>query len=118
MNPEFVRPDKLYPLNYGDGEIIMVSAKYDRIDHLKPMGEYVLRVYDDEHGMVGLYLDDEEDAKNIIEYAGLPLVEREWITQSEYDSCIKAKAQRLNDSMFDFSEIDEESIIAEYDEEE
>lgn len=102
MDPEFepVVPDQLFRVNIGNGDRedqhYMVNAKYDRIDLFTRYGQYVLKVMDEEDGLVSLYVD-EPTAFRVQDYAGLPIVPRDQITQSEYEAYLKAQATDLED---------------------
>jgi hypothetical protein len=85
-----IRPDQFYQLNPENGEhVFSVNAKYDRVDHFPELGHWILKVYDDEDGLVGLHVD-EATARAVIDYAELPVVERKFMYQSEYENYLKA----------------------------
>lgn len=98
-----IRKDELYPLNMvRGGEVINtyhVNAKYDRVDHFADLGCYILKIIDDEDGMMAVYLP-EDDAMRVVAEAELPLVERDFMFQTEYDGYLIAEANMLNDAMF------------------
>ena len=96
---ESVIPDALFQVNIAnpdaDGlENFMVNAKYDRIDHFVRYGQYVLKIMDDKAGLVSMYIS-EETALRVQNYAGLPIVSRDQIFQSEYDSYLRAQDSQL-----------------------
>jgi len=93
---ERVRPDQFYYLNpENGGEPFMVNAKYDSMHHFSWLGHWVLKVYDDEVGLMGLHID-EPTAKRIVAYAELPIVEREFIYQSEYEAYLQAQEKMMD----------------------
>lgn len=93
---ERIRPDKFYQLNPESGEEpYNVNAKYDRIDHFSWLGHWILKVWDDEHGLVGLHVD-EATAKQVIDYAELPVVERDFMYQSEYEAYLQAQEKMMD----------------------
>ena len=97
FNSRFVLPDTFYQLNIdGQGEEhhYMVSAKYDRIDLIKPLGHWMLKIFDDEVGLVTLHVD-EATARRVAEYADLPIVERDTLFKSEYEGYLIAAAQLM-----------------------
>ena len=94
---ERIRPDTFYPLNIDGGDRqYVINAKYDRLDVFPWLGHYVLKVYDDEQGLVSMHID-EATAKSIIDYTEIPLVEREFIYQSEYDGFLEAQQRAMDD---------------------
>ncbi len=103
MSKPDIRPDQLYSLNMvRGGEVIStysVNAKYDRVDFFPAIGCYILKIIDEEDGMLAVYLP-EEDAMRVIAEAELPLVERDYLFQSEYDGYLTAEANMLNDATF------------------
>lgn len=90
-----IRPDKFYQLNPENGEhTYLVNAKYDRADHFAELGHWILKIWDDEDGLVGLHVD-EATALQVIEYAELPVVERTFIYKSEYDNYLIAQQSMM-----------------------
>ena len=92
-----IRQDELFALNSeGLEEPLMVNAKYDRMDYFPQLGHWILKIYDDDNGMMGLHLD-EKNARAVVEYADLPIVERKFIYQSEYDNYLLAQESMMDD---------------------
>ena len=87
---ERIRPDTFYPLNIDGGDRqYVINAKYDRLDVFPWLGHYVLKVYDDEQGLVSMHLD--KPTAQIVAYrTEIPIVEREFIYQSEYNGYLEA----------------------------
>lgn len=96
-----VVPDEFYPVHIEGGDTFIVNAKYDRADFIKPLGHWMLKIYDDEKGLITLHVD-EKTARQVIEYAFLPLCERDTIFQSEFDGYLRAQ-ERLMDGWSDFT---------------
>ena len=96
---EEVRPDEFYPLTINDGETYIVNAKYDRIDYIPRLGAWMLKIYDDEVGLITMHLGETE-AMKVADVTELPVVPRDWIYESEYDGWIDAQASLLTDEMF------------------
>lgn len=97
-----IRPDDFYPINLvrDDNTIertVPVSSKYDRVDHYKPLGCYMLKLFDDEVGLMCVFVT-EENAMRVLAEAELPLVEREFIYKSEYEGYITSLQTTLDDS--------------------
>lgn len=93
-----VVPDELFQLNIeGEGEThhYMVGAKYDRIDLVRPLGHWMLKVFDDEKGLVTMHID-EATARRVAEFAFLPICERDTITESEFQGYLVA-AEKMMD---------------------
>ena len=92
-----VRPDEFYPLNIENTDRgYIVNAKYDRIDSFSWLGHYILKVFDDEQGLVSMHVS-EDTARAIIEYSEIPLVEREFIYQSEYDGYLESQQRAMDE---------------------
>jgi len=94
-----IRKDTLTPISIFDGEEhheFMVNARYDRIDHYAPLGVWILKIMDDESGMIE-GICSEEYARNIAKVALLPIVEREFIYETEHEMYLDAMGQRLDD---------------------
>lgn len=94
-----IRPDKLYevPMHDGDNDHeFMVSAKYDRIDVYRPLGIWILKMLDDEQGLIQAVME-EDQALKLAKFALLPIVEREFLYESEHELYMDAVAQRLDD---------------------
>lgn len=109
-----IRPDDLYPihLTHDDGNVertVPCNAKYDRVDVYKPLGLYMLKMFDDEVGLICAFIT-EENAMRAVAEAELPLVEREFIYKSEYEGYLEAQSTHITDDELDFH-IDEASII-------
>lgn len=94
-----IRKDKLHEVNIFDGEKevqFMVNARYDRIDHYAPLGIWIIKIMDDERGMIE-GICSEEYARNLAKTAMLPIIDREFIFESEHEMYIDATSQRLDD---------------------
>ena len=102
MSKPEIRPDELVMLNMvKDGETqegFPVNAKWDRIDHFADLGCYILKVVGNT-GMTAVYLAEAE-ALRIAEDAELPLIERDFMFQTEYDGYLIAEGNMLTDAMF------------------
>lgn len=93
-----IRPDKFYevPMQDGDDEhLFMLNAKYDRIDVYRPLGIWILKMLDDEQGLIQAVLDEKQAIK-LAKFALLPIVEREFLYESEHNIYIDAIAERLD----------------------
>lgn len=93
-----IRKDKLVPITVFDGETeheFMVSARYDRIDHYERLGVWILKIMDDQLGLIE-GVCSEDFARNIAKVAMLPIVEREFIYESEHELFIDAIGQNLD----------------------
>lgn len=97
MEPD-IRKDVFYEVPMYDGEdehSFVVNAKYDRIDHFKPLGIWILKMLDDKEGLVQAVMQ-EEQARKLAEWAMLPIVEREFLFESEHEMYLDAIAERLD----------------------
>ncbi len=98
-----IRKDELHPLNMVKGgevvDVYHVNAKYDRVDFFPDLGCYILKIIDDRDGMMAVHLP-EEDALRVVAEAELPLVQRDFMFQSEYEGYLIAEANMLDDSLF------------------
>lgn len=93
---ERIQPDEFFPIHVeGREDPFLVNAKYDRVDHWKPVGQWVLKIFDDEDGFVTLFVD-EETAQTVIEHAELPVVVRETIFESELEAYCRMQSQDID----------------------
>ncbi len=92
---EFIRPDKFTTLVTKMGEFA-VNAKYDRIDFFPRFGAYILKVYDDESGLQSWHVSEKEAIK-VFQHTDLPVCERDFMYQSEYEAYLTAQAELLSD---------------------
>jgi hypothetical protein len=100
MGKPEIRKDEFYNIPISNGEPLMVNAKYDRIDTYSALGVYMLKCMDDERGMITAFITH-ETAQAIIDFASLPLVEREFLYETEYEAFITTQADSIDDSWLD-----------------
>jgi hypothetical protein len=82
-----IRPDEFYELEFttnGEPHSYLLSPAFDRIDHYEPLGLWVLKVVDSEHGMVQAVLN-ENYARKLAKLALLPIINREFLYESEHE---------------------------------
>jgi hypothetical protein len=94
-----IRKDKFYevPITDSDNEeTLILNAKYDRVDHYAPLGIWILKCLDDEQGLVQVFMD-EKQARKLAEFAMLPIVERDFLFESEHEQYLDAIADRLDE---------------------
>jgi hypothetical protein len=94
-----IRKDSFYqvPLVGGDKEAtFLLNAKYDRMDVYRPLGIWLLKILDDELGLVTAIMEESKAIK-LAEQAELPIVERKFLFESEYESYMDAIADNLDD---------------------
>lgn len=100
---EYVRPDDFFKLTLrhpnGDADVYPVNGKYDRIDFFPKLGAYIIKIYDDEAGLV-CYYTDEEQANKLHDEGDLPIVERDFMYESEHEGYLRAQSILLTDDMF------------------
>lgn len=123
-----IKRDQFLPINLGEGgPEVMVNAKYDRIDAFPDVtgeiGYYVLKMFDDEAGLISASVDGETVEQITMalitrDMEPLPIVERRAMFESEREGYLATMSDRLEDDMFDLDDIDEEAIIREETEEE
>ena len=93
-----IRKDKFYevPITDRDEEqTLVLNAKYDRMDHYAPLGIWILKCLDDKEGLVQAFMD-EKQARKLAEWAMLPIVEREFLFESEHEQYLDAIGERLD----------------------
>lgn len=99
MEQPDIRPDKLYEIPIYDGNEgheLLINAKYDRMDVYRPLGIWILKCLDLEDGIVQVVME-ESQAKKLAAFALLPIVERDFLYQSEHEMYLDAIASRLDD---------------------
>lgn len=102
MDNKYIQPDKFYeiPMTDGDEEYnFVVNAKFDSIHVQKELGIWILKMMDDEQGLIQAILQ-EDQARKLAEFALLPIVERPFLYKSEHELYIEAISERL-DSIWD-----------------
>jgi len=94
---ERVRPDFSTRMHVdGTDETYMLDCRYDFIRLFPWLGYGVVNVVTDE-GVNRMYTS-EEQCRLIHERAEIPMVELEWITESEHERIIGIMADNLDDS--------------------
>lgn len=89
-----VKPDYSVPLHLENSENgYVLDPKYDFIRLFK-IGYGIINIVT-ETGIVRLYVD-EEQCRKVHEHAGIPMVELEWICESEYESMQEVMSQPDN----------------------
>ena len=95
-----VRPDVFFPIGFeGAEEGVMVNAKYDRVDFFAGIGAYVLKILDDDNGLMSVYVS-EETAQRVVAHTEIPVVERAFMYESEHEGYLTAQATLLTDEAF------------------
>jgi hypothetical protein len=101
MSGEYIRPDRYFDLTLqfpdDDPTTLGVNAKWDRVDRFARLGAFIAKLLTSE-GMM-LVPMNEENAMKLVNNAGLPLVEREFIFESEFDVWQQAQIAMLHGEM-------------------
>lgn len=91
-----IRPDYSVPLTTDDGEShFSLDPRYDFIRVFSWLGMGIVNVVTEE-GVARLYVD-EETCWDIHKKSEIPLVELEWITESENENMREIQADNLED---------------------
>jgi hypothetical protein len=98
---ERVKPDYSVPLTTSDGLEYLLDCRYDFIRVFPWLGYGIVNIVT-EDGIHRLYTD-EQQCQLIHESAGIPLVELEWICESENETIRQIIADDL-DNIFKFDE--------------
>jgi len=94
---DFILPDEFYQINIEGWEHpVVVNAKYDRVDYFPRNGAWILKVYDDEVGLMAMHVD-EATARRVAEFALLPIVERPTMFASEHEGYLIAQQNSLEE---------------------
>ena len=93
-NPDFVKPDSFIQITFGEEEFL-VNKKYDRLEHYVPIGKYILKLLDDKQGLLGFFVSVE--VVDELMSAGIQLIERHTMLQSEYEWHLNHEAANLED---------------------
>lgn len=92
-------PDFSTPLNTdGHGEYLL-NARYDWIRTFPALGWGIINIVT-EGGVAQLHVP-EETARMVHEHSRIPLVELDWITDTDHSKYIEAQANNLDDSWLD-----------------
>ena len=90
-----IRPDYSVPLTVTNSEKeFVLDPRYDFIRLFPAIGYGIINIVT-ENGIARLYVDQEQCEK-VHEHAGLPLIELDWIVESEYESMQEVMAQPDN----------------------
>lgn len=95
-----IRKDEFYELEFeymGQSKEFPINAAFDRIDHYEPLGFWLLKIIDQEHGMVQAVLT-EHYARKLAKVALLPVVNREFLYESEYELYIDSIVTQFEDT--------------------
>lgn len=96
---EYIRPDRFTLLRFKEpttGEMMefAVNPKYDRIDYFEKLGAYIIKIYDDEIGLMAVHVDEDE-AYRVKTATDIPIVDREFMLQSEHEAWVISQVNNL-----------------------
>lgn len=95
MEREPVEVPPVIPFEAG-GEQFLICATSDKIDYFPGFGAYILKIFDEEQGMVGFTIN-EDTARLINEQAGVPYALRESISPMEYEGWLSWQVANVSD---------------------
>ena len=98
--PDYVVEDKLTPVSIENADVpaMLIGLKYDYIAYHEETNSYMLKVLDDEKGLITMWLD-EATAGYLQAQTGIEIMHRRNLTVSEYAGFISARAStQLDDS--------------------
>lgn len=94
---ERIKPDYSVPLSISNGENdYALDPRFDFIRVFPWLGYGIINVVTEE-GVARLYVDQAQ-CERVHEGSGIPLVELEWISQSEHENMMDVLANSLDDS--------------------
>lgn len=96
---KFVRPDTFVALRFqvgGELREYAVTPKYDRIDHWPRLNAWAIKIYDDEDGLMSVYTYEDE-ALRVADVCELPVVPRDFMTESEHEAWITSQTNNLDE---------------------
>jgi len=96
-----VEPNQLYTVRMGDEDLVL-SAAFDRIDFFDWLGQdgdgyWILKVSVDGEGIRDLHITDPETILRLATEIHLPIVEREFIYEREYDGYLEVMGMELEE---------------------
>lgn len=98
---DFIRPDEFSRINVeGSNQFFDVNAKYDRMDYFPKIGAWILKVFDDEHGLISCHIT-ETMARQVVAFTEIPIVERSFMYVSEHEGYLTGQANMLEDDWLD-----------------
>jgi hypothetical protein len=77
-----------------------MNAKYDRVDTFPKIGAWIIKIYVDDVGLVGIHVGEQE-ALRVIRHTQVPLVERTFMYKSEHEHYLVAEARNLSDDILE-----------------
>ena len=94
-----VRPDYSSRLNAGDDGEFLLDPTYDFIRVFGWIGHAVINVITTD-GVARMHVD-EATARRVHETSGIPLIELDWICESEYEMYLDIRGGQLTDDLLD-----------------
>lgn len=99
MVDRYIQPDRLTRVPIEGGEL-RLSAAFDVLHKFEPLGAYVLKYWDSDNGGMSNVMMTNSSAEFLVNQAGLMVVERKFITESENMALITWQANQLTDGDF------------------
>lgn len=93
---ERIKPNELHKISTEAGDF-MVCAAYDTIHRFPWLDMSIAKIVQDDGTVANLYLLEEGAVQQLHETTGVPIAEREFIYQREYDGYLDAMGMRLEE---------------------
>ena len=91
-----IRPDVSTPLDTGENGCFTLNDRYDWIRTFPWLQWGIINIATEE-GIAQLHVP-EEAARLVHDLSSIPLIEMEWINQTDYEKYLEAQANSIDDS--------------------
>lgn len=95
----YIQPDRLTRVPIEGGELIL-HAGFDVVHFFPPLGSYMLKYFNEGGGGMSNIMMHESSAQYIVAQAGLEVIRRPGIFESENDALMQWQAEQLMDGDF------------------
>ena len=96
----YVQPDKIYNVPIEDG-FLHLSPAYDVLHHFQPIAAWILKYWNTESGGLSDVIMCEDSARFLIKACGIQVLERDSITEFEYERVLTWRTELLTDDVLD-----------------
>ena len=96
-------PDQVYRIPIADGELLL-SPAYDILHYFPGLAAFILKYWNQEDGGICDIHLPEESAQFLKDECGILVIERNSITEFEFDKLISWRVSNLSDDILDVTD--------------